>query len=120
MIVDSHACIHPYLGAGAGFPNPPAFPSKRDHLKYIQAGISGHPQPVRRASDGAIVPHRIWDPNDALITGYQEVNFRVGRYGRFEWTKDGVDYYKQYLPPSLRDTGYTADDLIAEMDDADV
>jgi predicted TIM-barrel fold metal-dependent hydrolase len=114
MIVDSHANIFPYLGDVPGFVNP------REHLKYLQFGISGHPQPVRRARDNAIVPHRIWDADDPLISGYQEVNFRVGRYGRFEWTKDGVDYYKQYLPPSLRDTSFSADDLIAEMDNADV
>ena len=41
-------------------------------------------------------------------------------FGRFEWTVDGEDYFKQYMPPSVVDMEFTADDLIAEMDYAEV
>jgi predicted TIM-barrel fold metal-dependent hydrolase len=37
-----------------------------------------------------------------------------------EWTKDGIDYYKQWLPPSLEETASGADYIVAEMDYAGV
>jgi predicted TIM-barrel fold metal-dependent hydrolase len=110
VIVDAHAHIFPFLGEtpGAGY------------LPFLQRGISGNQQPVRRVSDNAIVPHTIWAADDPSPAGYEEVDFRVGRFGRFEWTKDGVDYYKQYMPPSLTENACSADYLVAEMDYAGV
>ncbi|MEA2593690.1 MAG: hypothetical protein QOF01_159 [Thermomicrobiales bacterium] len=110
MIVDAHAHIFPFLGQTPGV----------GHLQFLQRGISGNQQPVRRTSDNAVVPHAIWAPDDMSPGGYQEVDFRVGRFGRFEWTKDGVDYYKQYMPPSLTENACSADYLVAEMDYAGV
>ncbi|HEY7030428.1 MAG TPA: amidohydrolase family protein [Thermomicrobiales bacterium] len=110
MIVDAHAHIFPFLGRTPGV----------GYLRYLQRGLSGNHQPVRRTADNAVVPHPIWATDDPSQGGYQEVNFRVGRFGRFEWTKDGVDYYKQYMPPSLVDNACTADYLVAEMDYAGV
>lgn len=110
MIIDSHAHIFPFLGAAPGY----------EQLAYLQMGISGNRQPVRRRRDNVIVPHAIWDSQDRSPAGRREVQFRVGRFGRFEWTVDGVEYYKQFMPPSLADNSYSADALIAEMDYAGV
>jgi predicted TIM-barrel fold metal-dependent hydrolase len=110
MIIDSHAHIFPFLGAAPGY----------EHLAYLQMGISGNRQPVRRTHDNAVVPHVIWDAHDRSPSGRKAVAFRVGLFGRFEWTLDGVDYYKQFMPPSLADNSYAADALIAELDYADV
>ena len=41
-------------------------------------------------------------------------------HGRFEWTVDGEDYVKQYLPPSIVDMSYPPERLVAEMDYAGV
>src|SRR5262249_12617899 len=30
-------------------------------------------------------------------------NFRVGRFGRFEWDWEGETYYRPFLPPSLQE-----------------
>lgn len=110
MIVDAHAHIFPFLGETPGV----------EYLKYLQRGISGNHQPVRRTRDNAVAPHTIWAADDPTPSGYEEVDFRVGPYGRFEWTKDGVDYYKQYMPPSLTGNACTAEYLIAEMDYAEI
>ena len=50
----------------------------------------------------------------------RDAGFRATQFGRFEWTVDGEDYFKQYMPPSVVDMEFTADDLIAEMDYAEV
>lgn len=110
LIIDSHAHIFPFLGSAPG----------ADHLRFLQRGISGNQQPARRAHDNAIVPHPIWDPDDYSPGGFRDVKFRVGRFGRFEWTMDEVDYYKQFMPPSLVDNACDADYLVAEMDYAGV
>ena len=110
MIVDSHAHIFPYLGQVPG----------ALHLRYLQRGVSGNQQPVRRVRDNAVVPHTIWATDDPSPAGYEEVGFRVGRFGRFEWTRDGVDYYKQLMAPSLAENACGADYLVAEMDYAGI
>ena len=115
MIIDSHVHVFPFLGQAAGFCRP------SDRFAWMQREIGGHHQPVRRASDNAIAPgHSIWSPIDSSPSGRVDVDFRVGRFGRMEWTVDGVDYYKQYLPPSLEQTTCDADCIIAEMDYAGV
>ena len=50
----------------------------------------------------------------------KDAQFRAGGYGRFEWTVDGEDYFKQYLPPSVTDMSYSPESLVAEMDYAEV
>jgi len=97
-IIDSHAHIFHYLGGRCGFA------SEQEHLDEIQKGIHNHTvMPVRRKKDHKIVKEEtLWDPNDQSISGKYNVSFRVSRNGRFEWTKDGVEYYIHYMPPTLQ------------------
>ena len=79
MIIDSHAHVFPFLGNATGFEQP------SDYLAWLQRSISSHHQPVRRTRDNVTVPdHTIWSANDPSPTGREEVNFRVGKFGRFE------------------------------------
>ncbi|MBX3069122.1 MAG: amidohydrolase family protein [Thermomicrobiales bacterium] len=111
MIVDSHAHIFPYLQHAPG----------NRHRPFLQRGLNGNQLPVRRTRDNAIVTGvSFWDAHDYSYGGYREVDFRAGKFGRFEWTIDGVDYYKQYMPPSLIDNTCEADYLVAEMDYAGI
>ncbi|NLO32529.1 MAG: amidohydrolase family protein, partial [Candidatus Hydrogenedentes bacterium] len=98
MIIDSHAHVFPFLGSRAGFP------SEQAHLDAIQSGMHKHlAQPVRRKRDHVIVENNmLWDDDNPSIKGKAEVNFRVTKHGRFEWRKDGVDYYIHYMPPNLQ------------------
>ncbi len=46
----------------------------------------------------------------------EDVNFRVGRFGRLEWEKDGVPGHTQWMPPSLQDMAAPPELLLAQMD----
>jgi len=118
MIIDSHAHIFPFLGAG----KEAGFNSSEEHLRISQRMIYKHMyQPVRRKRDNAIAHEEtLWDPSDPTETGRYAVNFRVGKYGRYEWTKNGEDYYRQYMPPSLQDMAAPPGLLKAMMDYAGV
>ena len=116
MIFDGHAYCFPSLNGAGGFTDPE---SLRRHLQQCMAN---HHQPAWRVPDrgpadtsGLIDLHRWWSL-DAL----KQADFRAASHGRFEWTVDGVDYVKQYLPPSITDMSYPAEWLVAEMDYAGV
>ncbi len=116
MIYDGHAYCFPDLHGDGGFSDPDRF------RKHLQLGIAHHFQPVWRKRDRAPADSSgLADPSvhwsfDAL----EDVDFRAAGYGRFEWTVDGEDYVKQYIPPSVTDMSYPAESLVAEMDYAGV
>lgn len=96
-VVDSHVHIFPYLDEPAGYP------SQADHRRFLQLYMGAHGEPVRRLRDHAIVAEQtLHDGTLAGPSSLREVNFRVGRYGRLEWTVDGEDLYIQFFPPSLQ------------------
>ena len=115
MIVDSHAHIFPPMGGASGHP------SMAEHLRYVQHTIMTHHQPVRRASDNVAITHQtLFDGEDVALDAMYDVDFRGGGHGKFVWTYDGVDYLKQYLPPSMRDLESTPEYIIAQMDYAGI
>lgn len=112
MIVDSHLHIFPFLDGPCGFP------TRADHIQRLQYYIVGHGQPVRRLADDAIVPDgslQLFDPDARRPEGLAEVDFRVTRNGRFEWTQDGEDRYIHFMPPSLATNEATAGAMLAQM-----
>lgn len=111
MIVDVHAHIFPPLGGASGFA------TAADHALFLQLYIATHAQPTRRLRD-----HRRSDGDDRLGDGryaspaaFSGADFRVGRFGRFEWTVGEEVYYRQFLPPSLQDMQAPAEFLLQEM-----
>ena len=96
-VVDSHAHIFPYLGDASGFA------TESEHRQFQQLYMATHGEPVRRLSDHREVTQqtlhdgRLTDPSSLYA-----VNFRVGRFGRFEWTANGTDLYLQFFPPTLQ------------------
>ncbi len=116
-IVDCHGHIFPPLSEACGFE------SAATHLLYQQWGMHGHGnQPVRRLRDHAVVRERhLWAAADPSELGRAtDVDFRVGRFGRFEWRAGGEAYYVQFLPPSLQDMAAPADFMITQMDDVGI
>jgi len=110
VIIDSHMHIFPPLYTAPGFKHP------EEHRQTMQLYISGHPQPIRRRTDHILAPEA--ESRNLQGTGYEplpSVNFRAGRYGRFEWTIDGIDYYRQFLPPSLGNMESTVDFVLQQM-----
>jgi predicted TIM-barrel fold metal-dependent hydrolase len=110
MIVDGHAHAFPYLGGASGFP------SAEDHVRLLQRHFTTHPQGGRRRSDNVLATApTLWDGKTPGYEGLLDVNFRVGRFGRFEWEKDGVAYYLQWLPPHLEGNAASPERMLAQM-----
>ena len=115
-VIDCHAHFFPPAAGASGFPD------AATHLLHQQRAMHMHGnQPYRRKRDGTIVSERpLWDPKDPSPTGRKNANFRVGKYGRFEWSANGDDQYVQFLPPEMDDLSMTPEKLIAMMDYAGV
>src|SRR5262245_15349979 len=109
MIVDSHYHIFPFLGSAGGYS------SVRERMRIMQLTMK-NAQP-RRRSDGAIVVEpTLWDGKTEGFEGLLDVNFRAGKYGRYEWDRDGETYYTEGFPPSLQDNEASPDYMVAQMD----
>jgi predicted TIM-barrel fold metal-dependent hydrolase len=109
-VVDSHVHIFPYLGEPSGFD------SEAEHLWFMQLYMATHGEPVKRVRDHVQVHQQTLhdgrlDRADCLC----DVNFRVGRNGRFEWTTAGEDVYLQYFPPSLQNMESPAEFMLQQM-----
>src|SRR2546430_17729887 len=108
MIIDTHYHIFPFLGSAAGYP------SARERIRTMQL-VMKNAQP-RRKSDGAIVVEpTLWDGKKEGFEGLLDVNLRAGKYGRYEWDKDGETYYTEIFPPSLQNMACTADYIVAQI-----
>ena len=109
MIVDCHVHIFPFLGGANGFA------SVQERMRILQLTMKDV-QP-RRKSDGAIVAEpTLWDGKTEGFGGLLDVNFRAGKFGRYEWDKDGETYYTEGFPPSLQDNVAAPDYMVAQMD----
>ena len=99
MIYDGHAYCLPDIRGAGGFDDPADF---RRHLQLATAGM-GHSLPPWRAGERATADtsgladlSKGWS-----FSALKDADFRPGSHGRFEWTVDGVDYVKQFLPPGI-------------------
>lgn len=110
MIVDNHAHIFPYLGGKS------EYKSREVQLVYAQKLLNAHPEPTRRIDNYKPVEAiPLWDKDKPGPEGMRDVNFRVGKFGRYEWTVNGVDYFRQYMPVGLQDMISSPEFLIAQM-----
>jgi predicted TIM-barrel fold metal-dependent hydrolase len=113
VIVDAHNHVFPPLAGPCGFP------TEADHRFFLQLYVGNHGEPARRLRDHAAVP----EANRALFDGRLEgpegvlaaANFRVGRFGRFEWEWEGETYYRPFLPPSLQGMVAPAEFVLQSM-----
>ena len=116
MIYDGHVYVVPDQRGRMGYE------TRKEFMGHLQWGMAVNFQPAWRASDGAPGDSSgMYDPSagprfDAL----KECNFRPAGYGRYEWEVDGETYVRQVMPPTNIINGYTAEQLVAEMDHADV
>ena len=115
-VYDGHAYCFPSLHGLGGFEEKEVFD------KHQQVAIAQHFQPVWSDHDRVLVsdvskinPADKWD-----INSVKDIEFGPTHRGRYEWSYQGVRYVKQYMPPSVTNMSYGADDLVAEMDYAGV
>ncbi|WP_414475310.1 amidohydrolase family protein [Microvirga sp. M2] len=116
-VIDIHAHIFPPLAGACGFKD------VETHRLHQQRSMHVHGnQPYRRWRDNAVTQLRpLWSPEDPSEAGRAtDVDFRVGRHGRFEWTKDGEEYFVQFLPPYMDDLSAPAETIVRQMDYADI
>jgi len=87
MVIDSHAHVFQNWSGPCGMAD------QRVRLRYIQKNLTRPAAKVYRARDGAPASGQLlFRAGDNTWEGLREdVNFRVGRYGRLDFTVDGED-----------------------------
>lgn len=114
-VVDSHVHVFPYLDEPSGFG------SQAEHRRFLQLYMGAHGEPIRRLRDhDPVLAQTLHDGTLSGPASLRDVGFRVGRYGRFEWTVDGEDLYIQFLPPSLQDMASPPEFILQQMSRAGV
>lgn len=101
MIIDCHMHVFPFLGGTC------EWESQEAHLDYLQKFMYGAARP------DAVAKPNFW-------TAKLDINFSVGKYGRMEWIENGVDYYRQFMPPSLQEQIAPPEFILAQMEHAGV
>jgi predicted TIM-barrel fold metal-dependent hydrolase len=116
MIVDSHAHIFEKWSGACGLPN------RTLHWQYLQKNLTNPSAKIFRLRDGA--PSNTVHLSREGSTGWSglrdDVDFRVGPYGRVEFTVDGEDHYVQYMPVSMYEIESTPEGMITHMNAAGV
>ena len=100
-VIDCHMHIFPFLGGDCGWKSTDA------HMDYMQKFMYGAARPQEVAKPG------YW-------TSEFDINFQVGKYGRMEWTENAVDYYRQFMPPSLQEQTASPEFTLVQMEHAGV
>ncbi|HEY1294598.1 MAG TPA: amidohydrolase family protein [Chloroflexota bacterium] len=109
-VVDSHVHIFPYLGERSGFA------SEAEHRWVLQLYMATHGEPVRRLRDHVQVQQQtLHDGRLDSPASLRDVSFRVGRFGRFEWSAGEDDLYLQFFPASLQHMDSPAEFMLQQM-----
>jgi predicted TIM-barrel fold metal-dependent hydrolase len=116
LIIDNHAHIFPFLGENS------EYEAEGIQLVYARKALSRLlVEPTHRKSDFKIMKEDgLWDSEKPGWDGMSNVNFRVGKFGRYEWTVNGVDYCKQLMPVGMQDMISPPEFIIAQMDHAGI
>lgn len=110
MIVDCHAHIIQNWVSSCGHP------SRAVHLKYLQRGLAYTVARTFRMHDGAAADtSSLLDPKDRSWTGLRPVTFRIGRFGRLEFTVEESDYCIQYMPVGMQNLEAPPELMLAQM-----
>ena len=104
MIIDAHAHVFPHFGGASGYPD------ARAHLAIQQAKV--------QTWWGRMVSSTL-DEQYLPLPG-EGVDFKVGRYGRYRWTKKGEDCWLQRFPPIMDEMEWPAERMVAFMDSVGV
>jgi predicted TIM-barrel fold metal-dependent hydrolase len=110
MIIDCHAHVFQNWSGACGHP------SADIHRKYIQKNVTRPAATTLRLRDGAQVkPSMLFRPDDNTWAGLADVDFRVGRFGRLEFTHAGEDYAIQYMPVGMQTIESPPEFMLAQM-----
>jgi len=116
MIIDSHAYCFMPIDSAAGFA------SVAEHMKWVQAAVAGHHQPILRIPDRTTTDAMALASDDKnALASLPDLDLRADHHeGRVLWTVEGQHHTKYWFPPNLRNLEFTPQSLISEMDYAGV
>ncbi len=111
MIIDCHAHVFQHWAGACGHT------SRAVHWKYIQKNVTRPSALIRRARDGSLrAAGDLFLAGDNTWAGLRDdVQFRVGPYGRLEYTIDGEEYYIQYMPVGMAEMEAPPELMLAQM-----
>jgi predicted TIM-barrel fold metal-dependent hydrolase len=110
MIIDCHAHVFQRWAGACGHP------SSEIHRRYMQKVQTRTAARVFRSSDGKEVSGAVlFREGDNSWTGLEDVAFRVGNYGRLDFTIDGEDYHSQYMPVGMQEIVAPPELMLAQM-----
>jgi hypothetical protein len=82
----------------------------------MQKNVARSAAKTFRLRDGnEVKPTMLFRPGDNIWAGLTDVNFRVGPYGRLDFTHEGEDYAVQYMPIGMQHIESPPDFMIAQM-----
>jgi len=116
MIVDSHAHIFTHWAGPGGHP------SREVRWRYIQKNLTRPSAKIRRARDAAPADaSALFRKGDNTWTGLRDdIAFRLGPYGRLEYSVDGEAYHIQYMPVAMAQIEAPPELMLSQMDYAGV
>ena len=111
-VFDAHSHCFPPMASSPEFDG--------DCLKEIQYHVRFGGRGFRRVRDNALLDEPVLLGDGDGVSWLPEVDFRIGRFGRVEFTYKGEDYYYQFLPPTLFDMSSPPEYITTQMDYAGV
>ena len=110
MIIDCHAHVFENWHGACGHP------SVAIHLKYLQKNLTRPAARTFRLRDGKHVePTMLLRGAVNTWAGLNDVGFRVGPYGRLEFSHEGEEYAIQYMPVGMQRIEAPPALMIAQM-----
>lgn len=110
MIIDCHAHVFQNWEGACGLP------SSEIHRRYMQKVQTRTSAKVFRARDGkAFSGALLFQEGENSWSGLKDVNFRVGNFGRLDFTIDGEDFHSQYMPPGMQQIVAPPELMLAQM-----
>lgn len=110
MIIDCHSHVFQAWEGACGHP------SAEIHRNYIQKVQTRTAAKVFRSHDGKQVSGAVlFREGQNAWSGLRDVNFRVGNFGRLDFTIDGDDYHSQYMPVSMQQIVAPPELMLAQM-----
>jgi predicted TIM-barrel fold metal-dependent hydrolase len=113
MLFDAHAHCFPPLGELGPIEDEGMM---RRRLAEHQYHVRFHRQGIHRSRDDVRVDEPLLQGEGDGASLLPEVDFRIGRFGRVEFTVADEDYYIPWMPPTLTDMSTSPELMIAQMD----
>src|SRR5579871_480189 len=110
MIIDCHAHVFQNWHGLSGHS------SRAIQMRYLQRGLAYRAAKAFRTRDGAPADDlALLQPGNTAWSGLRDLDIRVGRFGRVEFTADGEEYFVQYMPVAMQTIESPPDYMLAQM-----